>query len=201
MKYFPLREAIWLPVFVSHRVLLKLCAGEVRILAPIHTRMIQIGFGDVGIFDAKYSRSIWEVNGFVEFQGVARLGHGTKISVGENASLVLGKEVGITAETAIVCMKKISLGAGTLISWENLIMDTDFHCVVKHGEILNHPKEIKIGDRVWIGCRCTILKGSHIQSNTVVAAGSLITQAFMRENVIIGGVPAKILRYDIDWHP
>ena len=45
------------------------------------------------------------------------------------------------------------------------------------------------------------LKGSHIQSNTVVAAGSLITQAFMRENVIIGGVPAKILRYDIDWHP
>lgn len=109
LKYFPLREAIWLPVFVSHRVLLKLCAGEVRILAPIHTRMIQIGFGDVGIFDAKYSRSIWEVNGFVEFQGVARLGHGTKISVGENASLVLGKEVGITAETSIVCMKRYLL--------------------------------------------------------------------------------------------
>lgn len=184
LRYFSLRDALRLPVFVSHRVLLRNCGGCVQISAPLRTRMVQIGFGYVGIFDARYSRSIWEVEGEVNFHGEARLGHGTRISVGRGGTLVFAEKVEITAETAIICQKKISFGEGTLISWENLIMDTDFHHVIKNGEIVNHPAEINIGKHVWIGCRCTILKGGAVADNTIVAAGSLITKKFTRENVV-----------------
>lgn len=199
LRYFSLRDALRLPVFVSHRVLLRNCGGYVQISAPLRTRMVQIGFGYVGIFDARYSRSIWEVEGEVNFQGEVRLGHGTRISVGKAGKLVFAGGVEITAETAIICQKKISFGEGTLISWENLIMDTDFHHVIKNGEIVNHPAEINIGKQVWIGCRCTILKGSSIADNTIVAAGSLVTKKFTRENVVIGGMSAKILTDGVEW--
>ena len=199
LRYFSLWDALHLPVFVSHRVLLRKCGGSVQISAPIRTRMVQIGFGYVGIFDARYSRSIWEVEGDVEFQGEARLGHGTRISVGKKGTLVFAGRVEITAETSIVCQRKISFGEGTLISWENLIIDTDFHHVLKNGEIINHPAEINIGKHVWIGCRCTILKGSVIADKTIVAAGSLIAKKFTRGNVIIGGISAKVLTDEVEW--
>ena len=34
---------------------------------------------------------------------------------------------------------------------------------------------IEIGDHVWIGARCTILKGSRIDSGAVIGATSLVT--------------------------
>ena len=89
LRYYSLWDALHLPVFVSHRVLLRNCGGRIQISAPIRTRMVQIGFGHVGIFDARYSRSIWEVEGDVEFQGEARLGHGTRISVEKKERLFL----------------------------------------------------------------------------------------------------------------
>ena len=104
--------------------------------------------------------------------------------------------VEITAETAIICHEKISFGENTLISWKNLIMDTDFHHVIKNGEVVNHPKEIRIGDHVWGGCRCTILKGS-----VIVAAGSLITKCFLKENIVLGCKSAAVLAEDVEWSP
>lgn len=109
--------------------------------------------------------------------------------------------VEITAETAIICHEKISFGENTLISWKNLIMDTDFHHVIKNGEVVNHPKEIRIGDHVWGGCRCTILKGSVIPSNSIVAAGSLITKCFLKENIVLGCKSAAVLAEDVEWSP
>lgn len=132
---------------------------------------------------------------------MARLGHGTRIAVAKDGNLIFSEGIEITAETSIICVKKISIGSGALISWENLIMDTDFHKVLKHDEVLNHPQEITIGEHVWIGCRCTILKGGVIPNHTIVSAGSLLTKKFTRENTVIGGVPANVLRTDVDWLP
>ena len=80
-------------------------------------------------------------------------------------------------------------------------MDTDFHHVIKHGEVVNPPKEITIGDHVWIGCRCTILKGSVIPSNSIVAAGSLVTKRFLKENTVLGCQSADVLAEDVEWSP
>jgi maltose O-acetyltransferase len=46
---------------------------------------------------------------------------------------------------------------------------------------------------VWIGDRVLILKGSEIGEGCVVAAGAVVSGKFPPD-VLIGGVPAKIIR-------
>lgn len=162
--------------------------------------LIKIGFGNVGIFDNKFSRSIWEVSGKVIFRGKCNLGHGTKISVGSTGILTLGSNFTITAESSIVSFKEVTIGNNCLFSWDNLIMDTDFHSIKNNSdEIINFDKEVIIEDNVWIGCRCLILKGSFIPSNSIIGANTVINSKFIRNGTIIVGNPAKIVRTDVSW--
>ena len=56
-----------------------------------------------------------------------------------------------------------------------------------------------IGDKVWIGCRTTILKGSVIPDGCVIGAGSLVTGKIFSPNTIIIGSPAKSVRTIDGW--
>ena len=200
-KYLNIKDAIRLPIIVTHKVLLKKVSGSLQIDGPIKIGMIKLGVNDVGIFDKYKQRSIWAVSGNIIFRGSASLGHGTKISVGEYGKLVIGKNLIVTAESAIVCEKRIEIGSDCLISWDNLIMDTDFHNISdKQGKVINEDSEIIIGDKVWIGCRNTILKGTNIKNNTVVGAGSLISRNINSGNCIIAGNPIKVIKEDILWN-
>lgn len=197
-RYFKFRDAIKLPIWISKNVLLKETNGKIIINTKLKTGLIKFGFGKVDIFDRYNKRSIFINVGEITFNGKANLGHGTKLSV--QGELIIGKNFVITAESSIICYKKIAIGDDCLISWENLIMDTDFHNIKdNNGNILNENKEIIVGNNVWIGCRNTILKGSKISNNSVVAANSVISNVFFEENVIIGGNPSKILKENIIW--
>ncbi len=55
-------------------------------------------------------------------------------------------------------------------------------------------KEIVIGNNVWIGARCTILAGTVIEDGVVIAAGAVV-HGIVRKNSIVGGVPAKLIKY------
>ncbi|AWK07243.1 acyltransferase [Flavobacterium crocinum] len=55
-------------------------------------------------------------------------------------------------------------------------------------------KGIIIGENCWIGTKATFLDGAEIGNGCVVAAGAVVKDKFP-DNVIIGGVPAKILKY------
>lgn len=52
---------------------------------------------------------------------------------------------------------------------------------------------IKIGNRVWIGSHATILSGVTIGDGSVIAAGAVVTKD-VPNNVVVGGVPAKIIK-------
>jgi len=54
---------------------------------------------------------------------------------------------------------------------------------------------IYIGKNCWIGAKCTILDGVQIGDNTIVAAGAVVIAGKYPNNVILGGVPAKIKKY------
>ena len=199
LHYFPLKTALKLPVVVSHRTYLRELHGKVKLPEKVERAMIKIGFGDVGHYDRKRSRTIWQVSGTVSFGGKASVGHGSKISVRGN--LFLGDGFNMTAESTIVCAKEIRFGRDCLLSWDILVMDTDEHPLFnKENERINLDKAILVGDHVWIGCKCVLLKGADVPNNTVVAAGTLLTSSFAGEHQVIGGNPPSVLKRDVSWN-
>lgn len=58
---------------------------------------------------------------------------------------------------------------------------------------LEYGKPIKIGDNVWIGGHVMINPGVSIGNNVIIAAGAVVTND-IPNNVMIGGVPAKIIK-------
>jgi len=56
-----------------------------------------------------------------------------------------------------------------------------------------------VGNHVWIGCKCVLLKGAEVPDNTVVAAGTMVKSNFSSEYQVIGGNPPAILKRDIRW--
>lgn len=198
LHYFPLKTALKLPVIVSHRTCLRELHGKVVLPEKVEMAMIKIGFGDVGHYDRKRSRSIWQVSGTVTFGGKASIGHGSKLSV--RGKLSLGADFNMTAESTIVCAKEIRFGDDCLLSWDILVMDTDEHPLYdKAQQRINPDKPIIVGEHVWIGCKCVLLKGAEVPNDTVLAAGTLLKSGFAGEQQVIGGNPPSILKRDVRW--
>lgn len=54
-------------------------------------------------------------------------------------------------------------------------------------------KGIVLGNNIWVGAKVTFLDGTVVGNNCVIAAGAVVSGVFP-DNVVIGGVPAKILK-------
>lgn len=52
-------------------------------------------------------------------------------------------------------------------------------------------------DDVWFGCNCLILSGVKINRGAIIAAGSVVTKD-VEPYAIVGGCPAKLIRYRFD---
>lgn len=59
---------------------------------------------------------------------------------------------------------------------------------------VNSKGGVIIGNNCWIGAKVTILDGTIIGDNCIVAAGAVVRGHYPND-VIIGGIPAKILKY------
>lgn len=197
-KYLKFKDAIKLPILVSNRTKFLKLNGQIIINEPIKTGMIQIGLTGSGTHS--YYPTILEINGKIVFENRVRIGGGCNIVTVNNSSILkFGDNVSITGGSTIISREYIELGKNTLISWDTQIMDTDFHNIYIEDKLINDDEQIIIGEHVWIGSRCNILKGSRIGCNNIIASGSNITSNIKGENQIITGTPIKVLKKDISW--
>ena len=199
-RYFKLKDALKFPVLVSYKTYFSALGGSVEILGGLKPGIVSIGFGDVAIFDKKRSRTIFKNQGKITFQGKANIGHGAKIGVGQHGELYFGKNFMLTAESEIICRKKISFGDDCLLSWNILLSDSDFHDIINaDGVKINHDKAITIGNKVWIGARSLIKKGISIADGCVIAAQSVVVKDIKVPKQIWSGNPAVLVKENINW--
>lgn len=202
--HFSIKDAVRIPVFIYRRTRIENAEGKVQIEAPIKTGMIRIGPRYVGVVDPICDRTIFQLSGGgkIILRGTAYIGRGSKICIGKNATLALGDNFRISGRSSIICNHSVSFGENCLLSWDILMMDTDFHRIFNEfGEEINKPSEIFIGNHVWIGCRATVMKGVSVADGAIIAANSIISKSLSQEKAIYGGFGKNIniLRENIKW--
>lgn len=104
----------------------------------------------------------------------------------------VGKNVFINSGCCFQDQGGIFIGDGVLIG-HNVVLATLNHDSnpQKRGDM--YPAPIRIGNNVWIGAQATVLPGVTIDDGVIVAAGAVVTRD-VPANVIVGGVPAKIIK-------
>lgn len=140
------------------------------------------------------------INSVLEIDGDFIIGNGVRIDLSDNANLYIGgKDLesgsGITADTILMCNKKIHIGKDFLCAWSVFISDSDWHNI--GGQ--DHQKDVFIGDHVWVANNSSILKGSVIGNNSIIAGQSKIINKEYSPNSLLAGIPAKVVKTDISW--
>lgn len=104
----------------------------------------------------------------------------------------LGKNVFINHGCSFLDLGGITIEDDVLIGPKvNLI--TENHPIDPRKRKNLDLKSIVIKKNVWIGANATILPGVTIGENSIVAAGAVVNKD-VPSNVIVGGVPAKIIK-------
>jgi len=123
------------------------------------------------------------------------VGFGSDIRIFDGATLELNGGY-LNAFDQIVCAEKITIGKDVAIARDVVIRDTDAH------EILDgthkKTKPVHIGNHVWIGTRAIIMKGVTIGDGAIIAAGAIVTKD-VPANTVVAGVPAKIIKENVEW--
>ncbi len=168
----------------------------------IYKGMIQIGHDRIakGLIGIKKSSINLENNGKLIFKGPADLSQGISIYSHDNAILSFGSNIYSNGYCSIFCRKKITIGSGNMWGWNVTIMDNDGHPIYNSDKaVINDPKEITIGNNVWLGSDTNIMKGSQIPNGCIVGKGSTVTRKETKANSILVGSPAKVVKEDISW--
>ena len=197
----PFKQAVKLPIWFTYNSKISIKGKIILQSTQIHFAMIRIGFHKVPICNPN-DKTILNItnNGVMIFNGTAHIGNGSKIHIFKNAQLTVGDNFAISASSQINCYNKIVFGRDIQFSWDCLTMDSDTHSIFdENGNLMNKSREIVVGDKVWIGCRATILKGAIIPSNTVIGACSLVSGRNYESNSIIVGNPAKLIKKISKW--
>lgn len=169
-----------------------------------------------GIIDLKGSNNIIAI-GRPSFSSgfYIRMDGGAKLRIGKNnwlnkqeiyllapGKITIGEGCSWNGRVAITLHERarIEIGANCLIAGGAAISASHVHKIYDRttGKRLNGPRDVKIGDRVWIGAEASIFPGADIGHDCVVGKGAYVSKAYPPHCVLVGA-PARIVRENIVW--
>ncbi|UBM59199.1 sugar O-acetyltransferase [Marinilongibacter aquaticus] len=104
----------------------------------------------------------------------------------------IGKNVFINFDCVFLDLGGIRIDEGVLIAPKVSLL-SEGHPLSPENRHALVPKPIHIKKNAWIGANATILQGVTIGENAVVAAGAVVSKD-VPDNIIVGGIPAKIIK-------
>lgn len=115
-------------------------------------------------------------------------------TLSSGAIIKIGSGSGFSG-TTIGAAEHIEIGMNVMVGANSVITDFDWHSMDpwNRNDGPKISRKVIIGDRVWIGANCLVLKGVTIGENTVVGAGSIVTTS-LPANMICAGNPCKPIK-------
>jgi len=116
--------------------------------------------------------------------------------------VILGEHTRILGKTHLAAIEgtKIIIGKDSMFSSDVHFRTGDSHSILDmSGKRINGSADIMIGEHVWVGTKVTCLKGAEVPNHSIIGACALVTGKFYTPNCVLAGVPAKIVKENVDW--
>ncbi|MFR4825461.1 MAG: CatB-related O-acetyltransferase [Clostridium sp.] len=181
---------------------------KVNIVLSIIPRFI-IRFRRRKLYDKKYPKSYISSKAYVNFKKNVTIANEVCIFDDVNINIEdikIGKYTDISGPTQIVGLGKVEIGNYCSIAPDVYIVTNNHNYKRKiiypinsriNAEIGDDHiiGNVKIGNDVWIGRGVTILPNVEIGNGCVIAANSVIKSGKYNDFSILGGNPAKLIKY------
>lgn len=120
----------------------------------------------------------------------------------DGGSINIGRRTKFLGKThlAVIEGTSITIGEDCLFSSDIQFRTGDSHSVLDmQGRRINASQDIMLGDHVWVGTKAFVTKGAKVASHSIIGACALVTKAFEEPHCTLAGVPAKVVKRDVDW--
>ncbi len=142
-------------------------------------------------------------NNSVIYLSEARHNYKINVFINNNSYMYIGKNCYMNGIININISeeKNLFIGKDCLFSTGIVFRNADPHLIYdeySHKRI-NFTKSIYIGDHVWIGQDVLVLKGTQVDSGSIIGAKSLLSNKHIEHNTSNGGNPIRLIRKHIFW--
>jgi acetyltransferase-like isoleucine patch superfamily enzyme len=166
--------------------------------------MTIIGTNNIISFKGNLSASkikIWGTNNQIIIHPHVKINNSTVVLRGNNIKVEIGN--GSTfGSMYLVCMgdnNRIDIGENCMFAENINIWASDSHPIYNlENQLINPSKPITIGNDVWVGSNCTILKGVSIGNNSILGMSSFVTKNIEPGTLNVGS-PARSIRSNVRW--
>lgn len=112
----------------------------------------------------------------------------------ESERVSIGAGSGVNAGCWFEGHGRIVIGRDCFVGPEVMIV-TSIHEIDAAGQVAREPayREVRVGDRCWLGARATVMPGVTIGEGTVIGAGAVVTRD-CEPGAVYVGVPARRVR-------
>ena len=142
--YLPFRQAVKLPILLQKPHFIKL-KGKVIIQADrVSFGMIQMG---TLVNTCNPNNGItFDIDGTLIFKGSAIFANDSYIMIRDNGTITIGTR--FDGNCKLKCAKSIEIGDDTVIAYDSMVMDSDWHALTDMvtGKLVHKTAPVKIGN-------------------------------------------------------
>lgn len=122
---------------------------------------------------------------------------------GNNCTIEIGDNTSFTHHCQLEAQEEathIIIGEDCMFSNNVLIRTNDSHYIydLETGKRVNMPRDVHIGNPVWLAAFATIMKGVTIGEGCIVGYRSIVTNDLPSSCVAVG-TPAKVVKENVEW--
>lgn len=206
-KFFRFFVGLYNHINVKNKLIAKGCKVSIGVSQIKGLKIINFGTDNeitVGNFANIKNSSIviYGSHNKITIKDYARLNKTELHMEDDNNEIVIGEHTVLSGNSQLATIEgtKIIIGNNCLFSSDLYFATGDSHSILNmQGDRINPSENIVIEDHVWVGTKVTCLKGVYVSKDSIVAANTTLCKKYETGNVIIAGVPGKIVKTEVNW--